>query len=951
MSDKFHPGQRWISESEPELGLGSVRRVTNRTVTMAFGASEATREYALDNAPLRRVRFRVADTVKDHDDLPLVVESVHERKSLIFYRGSGRELCETDLSDAISFNKPEERLLAGQVDDPEVFDLRVAALKHQHRRRKSRVRGFLGGRIELIPHQLYITAEVAGRLAPRVLLADEVGLGKTIEACLILHRLILTGRAQRVLILVPESLVHQWFVELLRRFNLWFHIFDEERCEAIETANPDMNPFLDDQLVLASIKLFSGQEKRMQQAMAAGWDMLVVDEAHHLGWSPEAVSPEYGLVEALGRQIPGLLLLTATPEQLGIASHFARLRLLDPDRFYDLGEFIKEAENYRTVAQLAEKLLAHHPLTKAEGEVLTTVLADTEGNIHARLEQMAQGDETVRAEIISALLDQHGTGRVMFRNTRATIAGFPKRVARLQPLEAAPGNAGLFEALAEEFSADMETNPETLFQPEFAKDPRIGWLVELLQILEDQKILLICRTQRKVVAIEAALRQQINVKTGIFHEGLSLVQRDRNAAWFAEADGARILLCSEIGSEGRNFQFAHHLVLFDLPLDPELLEQRIGRLDRIGQRSEIQVHVPFVTGSSQEVLARWHGLGLNSFEKNLHGGRELLEMFGPKIKDLAQDFHETAETSRTDLDRLIAETQAAGNELARRLEQGRDRLLELNSFRPEVASNLVRDIQARDADQSLDEFMIAVFDHYSIHVEELTHRTYQLGSAGIFADSFPGLPTEGLTVTSDRQRALAREDVQFLTWDHPLVTGAIDLLLGSEQGNSSFARWPDARTAGVYLEAIYLVECIAPPPLHVDRFLPATPLRVLVDHQGDDAGNVITPELLTRHLKKGDAYHLLDRAEFREDLFPKLMEKAQDFASRQVPGIIARARQEMNAQLGHEIERLRELKKINRSVREEEIDLLIGQQRALDQHLLSARLRLDSLRLIQRGPA
>ena len=123
------------------------------------------------------------------------------------------------------------------------------------------------------------------RLAPRVLLADEVGLGKTIEACLILHRLILTGRAQRVLILVPESLVHQWFVELLRRFNLWFHIFDEERCEAIEAANPNMNPFLDDQLVLASIKLFSGNEKRIQQAIAAGWDVLVVDEAHHLGWS------------------------------------------------------------------------------------------------------------------------------------------------------------------------------------------------------------------------------------------------------------------------------------------------------------------------------------------------------------------------------------------------------------------------------------------------------------------------------------------------------------------------------------------------------------------------------------------------------------------------------------------------------------------------------------------
>ena len=293
MLNTFQNGQRWISESEPELGLGLVRRVTARTVTIAFGASEETREYALDNAPLRRVRFRVGDALQSRAGNKLVVQSITERHGLVVYHGEGVALSETELSDALSFNKPEERLLAGQLDAPEVFDLRVAALEQQHRRRLSPVRGFVGGRIDLIPHQLFIASEVAGRLVPRVLLADEVGLGKTIEACLILHRLILTGRAQRVLILVPDSLVHQWFVELLRRFNLWFHIFDEDRCEALEATDPEVNPFLDDQLVLASIRLFTGNERRVQQALAAGWDLLVVDEAHHLGWSPEQVSPEY----------------------------------------------------------------------------------------------------------------------------------------------------------------------------------------------------------------------------------------------------------------------------------------------------------------------------------------------------------------------------------------------------------------------------------------------------------------------------------------------------------------------------------------------------------------------------------------------------------------------------------------------------------------------------------
>jgi ATP-dependent helicase HepA len=630
--------------------------------------------------------------------------------------------------------------------------------------------------------------------------------------------------------------------------------------------------------VLSNINLFTTSEKRLQQAQEAGWDILVIDEAHHLRWSPDAVSPEYALVEALGRNTPGLLLLTATPEQLGVASHFARLRLLDPDRFYDLDEFIKETEHYRDIARLAERA----------------------------------GD----AETLDALLDQHGTGRVSFRNTRGTISGFPRRIAQLAPLE-----------------------------PNSSRQERIDWLAGLLQTLHPEKILLICRTQAKVAAIDAALRQRVkNLKAAVFHEGLSLLQRDRNAAWFADKDGARILLCSEIGSEGRNFQFAHHIVLFDLPLDPEVLEQRIGRLDRIGQTADIHVHVPFVAGRSQEVLATWYHEGLNAFEKNLEGGRELLEQLGTRVEELARDFDKTSKKSEARLSRLIEETRAAHKEITTQLQEGRDRLLELNSFRPEVAARLIAEIRDHDEDRSLDDFMLSVFDHYSLNVEELARRTYKLGSAGVLADSFPGLPAEGLTVTCDRARALAREDIQFLTWDHPLVTGALDLLLGSEKGNSSFAYWPDAKTAGLYLETIYVLECIAPPDLHIDRFLPPVPLPVIVDHQGNDARNSAMGDLQT-----AEGHALLERPEFREQMLPDLLKRTEEIASREIPEIIAQARKEMSAQLEHEIGRLRELQKVNRAVRPEEIELLLEQRDALDGHLLGARLRLDAVRLIQRG--
>jgi len=888
MNHPFLPGQRWISQTEPDLGLGTVRLATARTVTVHFGATGETREYASDQAPLRRVEFLAGDTVRDRLDQDLVVEAVAPRSGLLVYLGGGRELPEADLGDRLSFSDPLQRLVAGGQEGPEAFALRVAGLEHQHRRRRSPVRGFAGGRIELIPHQLHIASEVTGRLAPRVLLADEVGLGKTIEACLILHRLLLTGRASRVLILLPDSLVHQWFLELYRRFNLWFSIYDEERCLALEAGGA--NPFLDDQLVLCGLGLLTGSPDRARQALEAGWDLLVVDEAHHLEGTA------YGVVEALGAAVPGLLLLTATPEQLGVPGHFARLRLLDPDRFHDLDAYLREAADYRAIADLAAGLLAPGPLPPALVADLTALLGEDLGS---RLED-------ARAEALDALLDRHGTGRVMFRNTRAAVAGFPGRVVHMAPLAPA------------------------------SRDPRLDWLADLLRSTPD-KILLICATRAQAEAVQQALKLRVQVKMAVFHEGLTLVQRDRNAAWFAEPQGARLLLCSEIGSEGRNFQFAHHLVLYDLPLDPDLLEQRIGRLDRIGQTRDVEIHVPYPTGGAHEVLARWYHEGLDAFRSNLHGGRELLERFRDRLARPGK----VAE--------LVEATRAAREELRDRLERGRDRLLELNSFRPAACADLVAGLRRQDGDRTLESFLLTVFEHLLVDVEELGPRTYQLGSMGVLTEALPGLSAEGLTVTFDRERALAREDLQFLTWDHPLVSGALDLLLGGAKGTSCFSRWPDPKGSGLYLEAVYVLACAAPPHLHVDRFLPPTPLRVVVDAQGRDLTRTLPRALLARSAGPAPGHGLLSRPEVRQDLLPRMLAQAGRLAESRAPGLLAKARQDLAAQLDREYGRLQALRRVNGGVGEGDLARLLEQKTALDNHLREARLRLDAIHVIHRG--
>lgn len=259
--ENFFPNQRYTSKGEPELGIGIVTETSNRKVKLYFPLSNEKRMYAVESAPLQRVVFKPGDTLLDTKGLSMLVQQVKPEGELYMYYGKDRKLSEAELGNMSVSHAVEDRFFMGDVDTPQTFALRRETLQHDYRRRLSAVKGFVGGRIDLIPHQLYIAHEVSSRYAPRVLLSDQVGLGKTIEACLILHRLLLSGRISRVIILVPESLVHQWFVEVLRRFNLWFNIFDEERCASLDGSAPEGNPFLDNQLIICSTEFFSRFDK------------------------------------------------------------------------------------------------------------------------------------------------------------------------------------------------------------------------------------------------------------------------------------------------------------------------------------------------------------------------------------------------------------------------------------------------------------------------------------------------------------------------------------------------------------------------------------------------------------------------------------------------------------------------------------------------------------------
>ena len=945
---QFEPGQRWISDSEAELGLGTVLMQDGRMLTMLYPATGETRQYAIRNAPLTRVRFSPGDEITHFEGWKLTVQEVDDVDGLLIYHGLDAQhqsvsLPETQLSNFIQFRLASDRLFAGQIDPLPWFALRYRTLEFTSKQLQSPLWGLGGVRAQPIAHQLHIAREVADRIAPRVLLADEVGLGKTIEAGLVVHRQLLSGRANRVLILVPENLQHQWLVEMRRRFNLDVALFDADRFIESDASNP----FEDCQLALVALEWLCEDEKAQDALFAAGWDLLVVDEAHHLVWHPESVSREYALVEQLAEVIPGVLLLTATPEQLGQDSHFARLRLLDPHRFHDLEAFRAESANYKPVAEAVQELLDQGRLSPAAHKTIHDFLGD-EGE--ALLGAVNDGDTQAAARLVRELLDRHGTGRLLFRNTRAAVQGFPERELHAYPLpspdlymELPVGeHPDLYPEVSYQAQSDLDED-----QRWWRFDPRVEWLIDTLKMLKRVKVLVICAHAETALDLEDALRVRKGIAATVFHEGMNILERDRAAAYFADEEfGAQVLICSEIGSEGRNFQFAHHLVLFDLPAHPDLLEQRIGRLDRIGQKHRIQLHVPYLENSPQERLYQWYHQALNAFLNTCPTGNALQHQFGARLLPLLESGDDGEWQS------LVDEARGERERLEGELHAGRDRLLELNSGGAGEGEALVSAILEQDDQFALPIYMEQLFDAFGIDSEDHSDNALILRPSEKMLDaSFPLGDDEGVTITYDRELALAREDMQFLTWEHPMVQGGMDLVRSGSMGNTGVALIKNKalKPGTVLLELLYVSEVVAPRALQLGRYLPPLALRCLLDANGNDLAHKVAFETLNDQLESVPRASANKFVQAQRDSLNPLINAGEEKTAPRHLARVAEAKRRLAAETDEELARLTALQAVNPSVRDSELDALRQQREQGLAMLDKAALRLEAIRVLVAG--
>jgi ATP-dependent helicase HepA len=328
---------------------------------------------------------------------------------------------------------------------------------------------------------------------------------------------------------------------------------------------------------------------------------------------------------------------------------------------------------------------------------------------------------------------------------------------------------------------------------------------------------------------------------------------------------------------------------------------------------------------------------------------EYREAFGDRLLKSALGYGRGEKGhGRESLEVFVEETIGFREKLTGKLRHGRDRLLELNSFDAQVANQVVQGIRHIEKDDSIRKSVFGLLEHYGVRIEEHEGGDVFLDPRHAYVESFPHIPHEGMLATFDRERAIAREDIGFVSQDHPLVLESMAFLVNSEVGKSAFSI-KDAEEQNILLEAIFVMETVAQSSLHVDRFMAPTPLRALVDIRGNDLTHEHDPAWEQTELEDGSLNRFLENPGFTRDIFAAMLDGAEAIALAESNKMRQSAKLEMKAALGGELQRLVDLRKLNENVRKEEVDLAKAEIKGIVEAIDAARLRLDSVRLIVEG--
>lgn len=283
------------------------------------------------------------------------------------------------------------------------------------------------------------------------------------------------------------------------------------------------------------------------------------------------------------------------------------------------------------------------------------------------------------------------------------------------------------------------------------------------------------------------------------------------------------------------------------------------------------------------------------------------------------------------------------------MEQGRDRLLELNSNGGEKAQALANKISEQDNDIELVNFALNLFDIVGINQEDRSDNLIILTPGDhMLVPDFPGLPEDGCTITFDRNQALSREDAQYVSWEHPIIRNGLDLILSGDTGSCaiSLLKNKSLPVGTLLVELIYVVEAQAPKHLQLTRFLPPTPVRMLVDRKGTNLAAKVEFESFNRQLNAVNRHTGSKLVNAVQQDVHEIIKLSEDQAAVEARKLIDAARVEANEKLSSELSRLQALSAVNPNIRQDEIEALESNREQVLANLDEAGWRLDALRLI-----
>src|SRR6266568_631958 len=533
---------------------------------------------------------------------------------------------------------PLDKLAAGQAGGASSFRLRAQVARLEALRRADSLGALLSSRVHVLPHQVGAAGRILADRSPRFVLADEVGLGKTVEAGLVFAGLRQLGIAQRVLVIVPEHLAFQWLAELFHKFNALFTLLTAERIA--ELGGPEA-ALARSPLAIVSLERLREDAELVDAACELPLDLVIVDEAHHL-----ADDALHDAVEPIAKASFGLLLLTATPVRLDPREYFRLLGLVEPVPTASLEAFLERLARHERHAEVARNLLAGGDAAEARQKL-------------AQLEPedpffVDDGEPVGRDALLAHLADRYSLSARLIRNRRVKVGAFTERVLRREDV---PAGAKL-EATA-------------------ALCARLAG--------EGEKVLVFGADRDALAALRTAIAHA-GREALVYDDAETIEARDRLVARFRDPEGPMVLLSGEAGGEGRNFQFAHHLVCVDLPDSPLALEQRIGRLDRLGQTQPVEIHVLAEPGE-EAFLADLYQREIGIFEEPVGGLDAVLASLPQELSTLREKPLAARDTFRAKLAERVA--------VARRAQHDGDPLLDLRSASLPDLRRLVKNAFAR----------------------------------------------------------------------------------------------------------------------------------------------------------------------------------------------------------------------------------------------------------------